>query len=86
MFTLLPSGRDSNWVPLVLLKWEVAVILGNGCGKGGRVMRWQGGKGKRVVRWECRRFLVLCKSGEYKVSPRFYHFVSDVNQGNKGVV
>ena len=55
-------------------------------GKDGRVMRWQGGKGRRVVRWEGGRFLVLFKSGEYRVSPRFYLSVSDVNQGNEGVV
>ena len=88
---------------LVLLKWEVAAILGNECGVqgqnyvawlsrgkmsvgGGRVMRWQGGKGRRVVRWESGRFLVLLKGGEHKMSPRFYLFVSDVIQGNKGAV
>ena len=47
-------------------------------------MRWQGGKGRRVVRWEDGRFLVLFKGGEDSVSPRFYLFVSDVNQGNEG--
>ena len=52
-------------------------------GKGGRIMRWQGGKGGRVVRWEGGRFLVLFKGGEHRVSPRFYLFVSDVDQGNK---
>ena len=94
---------------LVLLKWEVAAILGNGRGvqgqnyvawlqeskmlvggweggKGGRIMRWQGGKGGRVVRWEGGRFLVLSKGGEHWVSPKFYLFVSDVNQRNKGAV
>ena len=55
-------------------------------GKGGRVMRWQGGKGERVVRWECGRFLVLFKGAEHRMSPRFYLFVSDINQGNKGAV
>ena len=53
-------------------------------GKGGRVMRWQGVKGRRVVRWEGERFLVLFKNREHKVIPRFYLFVSDVNQGNEG--
>ena len=53
-------------------------------GKGGRVMRSQVGKGGRVMRWEGGRFLVLFKGGEYRVSPRFYLFVSDVNQRNKG--
>ena len=53
-------------------------------GKGGRVMRWQGGKGGRVVRWEGGRFLVLFKGGEHRVSPRFYLFVSNVNQGDEG--
>ena len=52
----------------------------------GRVMRWQGGKGGRVVRWEGGRFLVLFNGGEHRVSPRFYLFVSDVNQGNEGAV
>ena len=47
-------------------------------------MRWQGGKGGRAVRWEGERFLVLFNCGEHSVSPRFYLFVSDVNQRNKG--
>ena len=55
-------------------------------GKGRRVMRLQGEKDRRVVRWEGERFLVLFKDGEHRVSPRFYLFVSDVNQGNKRVV
>ena len=55
-------------------------------GKGGRVMRWQGEKGGRVVRWEGGRFLVLCKGGERRVSPRFHLFVSGVNQGNEETV
>ena len=46
-------------------------------------MRWQGGNGERVARSEGRRFLVLFKGGEHSVSPRFYFFVSDVNQGKK---
>ena len=46
--------------------------------------RWQVGKGGRVVRWEGGRFLVSFKVGEHRVSPRFYLFVSDVNQGNEG--
>ena len=54
--------------------------------KGGRVMRWQDGKGERVVRWEGGGLLVLFKGGEHKGSPRFYLFVSGVNQGNEGVV
>ena len=49
-------------------------------------MGWQGGKGGRVVRCEGGRFLVLFKDGEHWVSPRFYLFVSNVNQGNEGVV
>ena len=52
-------------------------------GKGGR-MRSQGGEGGRVVRWEGVRFLVLFKGGEHRMSPRFYLFLSDVNQGNEG--
>ena len=46
-------------------------------------MRWQGGKGRRVVRWEGRRFLVLFKGEECRMSPRFDLFVSDVNQGKE---
>ena len=53
-------------------------------GKGGRVMMWQDGKGGRVVRWEGGRFMVLFKGGEHSVSPRFYYFFYDVNQGNEG--
>ena len=45
-----------------------------------------------MARWERResgeyeggRFLVLFKGGEDRMSPRFYLFLSDVNQGNKG--
>ena len=55
-------------------------------GKGGKVMRWQGGKGRRVMKWEGVRFLVLFKRGEQRVSPRFYLFISDVNQGNEEAV
>ena len=55
------------------------------CGKGGRVMRWQGGKGGRMVRQKGRRYLVLFKDGGHEMSPRFHLFVSNVNQGNKGV-
>ena len=47
-------------------------------------MRWQGRKGGQVVRWEGGRFLVLFKGGVNRVSPRFYLFVSDVNQGKEG--
>ena len=91
---------------LVLLKWEVGAILGNGCGvqgqdyvawlqgskmlvggwwggKGAKVMRCQGEKSGRVVKWKGGRFLVLLKGGEHGVSPRFYFFASDVNQGNE---
>ena len=55
-------------------------------GKDGKVMMWQDGKCERVVRWESGRFLVLFKGGEHSVSPRFYLFSSDVNEGNKGGV
>ena len=61
---------------------------------GGRVVRrWQGEKGARVVssqggrmvKWQGGRFLVLFKSEEHGVSPRFYLFASDVDQQrNKG--
>ena len=46
-------------------------------------MRWQGGEGRRVVRSEGGRFLVLFKGGECRVTPRFYLFVSDLNQGKE---
>ena len=55
-------------------------------GKGRWVMRWQGVKGRGVVKWEGERFFILFKSLEHKVGPRFYLFVSDVNQGNEGAV
>ena len=45
-------------------------------------MMWQGRKGGGVVRWEDGRLLVLFKGGEHRVNPRFYLFVSDVNQDN----
>ena len=52
-----------------------------------RVVRWEGEeggkdgwKGGRMVRQKGGRYLVL-----YKMSPRFHLFVSDVNQGIKGV-
>ena len=55
-------------------------------GKGERVLRWQGGKGRRVVKWQGGSFLVLLKSGEHMVSPRFHLFISDVDQlQNEGV-
>ena len=49
-------------------------------GKGARVVRWQGRKGERMVKWQGGRFLVLFKSGRYRVSPTFHLFVSDVDQ------
>ena len=51
----------------------------------GEVGRWDG-KGGRVVRWEGGRFLVLFKGRKHRVSPRFYLFVSDVNQWNEEAV
>ena len=42
--------------------------------------------GLRLVRREGGRFLVLFKGSKNRVSPRFYFFVSDVNQGNEGTV
>ena len=40
----------------------------------------QGGKGRRVVKQQGGRFLVLFKSWEHWVTPRFHLFVSDVDQ------
>ena len=37
-----------------------------------------------MVRLEGGRFLVLFKGEEDRLTPRFYHFVSDVNQGVQG--
>ena len=48
-------------------------------------MRWLGGKGGRMVKWQGGRFLLLFKSGGHRVSPRFHLFVSDIDQRrNKG--
>ena len=65
--------RWQGWGGESIVRWQV--------GKGGRVVRWQGGKGGRVVRWQGGRFLVLFEGGGHRVSPRFYFFVFDVNQG-----
>ena len=54
-------------------------------GKGGKVVRWQGGNGGRMVRQKGGRYLVLFKDEGHKMSSSFHLFVSDVNQGNKGV-
>ena len=62
--------------------------------KGGRVVRWQGGRGGRRVRWQDGKggrvvwlegggFLVLCKGGDCRGTPRFYLLVSDVNEGKE---
>ena len=51
--------------------WEVCEV---GRWERWKVMRWQGGKGGRVVRWDGGRFLVLFKGGEHRVCPRFYFF------------
>ena len=53
--------------------------------EGGKVVRWQGGKGGRMVKQKSGRYLVLFKVGGRKMSPRFHLFVSDINQGNEGV-
>ena len=74
---MLHGFREEN-VGGRLVRWEG--------GKRGGIMRWQGGKGGEMVRWEGGSFLVLFKGGEHKVSPRFYLFVSDVDQENKGAV
>ena len=46
-------------------------------------MRREGGKGGRVLRWQGGRFLVLFKGGRCRVSQTFHLFVSHVNQWNK---
>ena len=39
-----------------------------------------------MVRWVSGRFLFLFNGGDHRMSPRFYLFVSDVNQGSKEAV
>ena len=41
-------------------------------------IRWKRSRG--VVKWQGGRFLVLFKSGEHRVSPKFHLFVSDIDQ------
>ena len=45
----------------------------------GELRRWEGWKGNEVGRWEVLGFI-------HRVSPRFYLFVSNVNQGNERTV
>ena len=45
-------------------------------------MMWQGGKGGRVVRWDGGRFM----GGEHSVSPRLYFIFYNFKQGNEGVL
>ena len=52
-------------------------------GNGVRIVRWQGGKGGRMMKWQGGKFLVLFQSGGHRVSPRFHHFSSDVDQQRK---
>ena len=94
----LPSGRISHCIPgftevetcCYSRKWvwssrtKLCCMASGKESVGGRLVRWEGGKSRRVVRWEGGRFLVLFKGGEHSVSPRFYLFVSDVNQWNEG--
>ena len=51
--------------------------------KGNEVAKWERWESAEVGSWEVPGFI---KGGEYRVSPRFCLFVSDANQGNKGVV
>ena len=50
-----------------------------------KVARWERCErvGGRVVKWQGESFLVLFKTGEHRVSPRFHLFVSDVDQQRK---
>ena len=43
-------------------------------------MSWEGGKGGTVVRWKGEKYQVLFKGAGRRVIPRFYIFVSGVNQ------
>ena len=66
-FPILPSGRVSHCV-------HGFTEVGSCCYS--RKWVWSS-------RWECARFLVLFKGGKHRVNPRFYIFVSDVNQRNE---
>ena len=72
--------RQGKWKGSEVGKWE----RWQG-GKGGKVVRWQSEKGGRVVGQKGERYLVLFKGRGHKMSPRFHLFVTDVNQGNRGV-
>ena len=48
---------------------------------GSEVARWERRESKEVTRWEVPG---LIGGGGCSVSPRFHHFVSDVNQRNEG--
>ena len=43
-------------------------------------MSWEGGKGETAVRWKGEKYQVLFKVAGRRVIPRFYIFVSGVNQ------
>ena len=98
---MVKQGRweGSWWEGGRVVRWEdrkgVRLVRWEG-GEGGRVVRWQGGKGGKVVRWQGGnggrmvsqkggRYQVLFKGGGHKMTPRFHLFVSDFNQGNKGL-
>ena len=49
----------------------------------GEVGRWERQESGEVGRWEVPGFI---QGWEHRVSPRFYRFVSYVNQGNEGAV
>ena len=64
-------------------RWENSEVTKSERWGGSEVASWKGEKGGRVVRWQDGRFLVLFEDGGRRVSPRFYNFVSDVNQWNE---
>ena len=63
--------------------WEVGEVGRWERWKGNEVARWERRESGEVGRWEVPGFI---QGWEHRVSPRFHHFVSDVNQGNKRAV
>ena len=62
-------------------RWENSEVARSKRWEGSEAASWKGG---REIRWQGGRFLVLFNGGGCIVSLRFYLFISDVNQRNKG--
>ena len=85
-YVALLSGSGMPAGNVFILEYFNCKSEGGEVGKVGKVgdwWSWEGGKDDRVVRWKGGRFLILLKGERWRVSPRFYLFVSDINQGNK---